>query len=303
MKRRHAITLALVLVLLGCPSNDDGDQNTLATTASDTGGCPPGTETCACLPGGVCNGDLICASQLCVDFGGSSGADDGETDKTESGGVDTSSGGGEPGSCVGHCDDGEMVPHFGGVCFCEPSCKGQDGEASTCCPDYEQACPGDCLFNDECSADEVCNSAQTCVPAWGQQYEVCVTYWRDHTSTCWDFDDCYADVYFKMSYGGEAVLVSETHDDVTETSWDDCAIFEINSDIDDGTQSNEVWATFFYDEDGIGSPDATNHICEPNGTGGCTFIPLDYLRWGTVYWTASADVPFDVTVRFLALSD
>jgi len=37
-----------------------------ADTESETALCTPGAEGCECLPGGICEGGLICASQLCT---------------------------------------------------------------------------------------------------------------------------------------------------------------------------------------------------------------------------------------------
>ena len=87
------------------------------------------------------------------------------------------------------------------------------------------------------------------------------------------------------------------------TYWDECSQIEVDSNITDGTQSNQVWEMIFYDE-GFFGDSALNIACEPNGTGGCTFIPLQYLKWGTVYWTYDPGVyDYDVQVRFLAIAE
>ena len=76
------------------------------------------------------------------------------------------------------------------------------------------------------------------------------------------------------------------------TSWTQCASIMITSDIDDGTHSNGVWSVNFWNDDGAINPsDHIDTICEPNGMGGCTFIPLQYLRWGSVYWEEMATRP------------
>lgn len=310
-------TILFGLLAWGCASSNAGGEDvgqqtetsvsmTSAASSSGSGSeseCEAGTEDCDCRPGGVCDGDLICTPpQGCVDFGGdddeSSTGDKPPTSESSSG-ADSTDDGGEPGSCAGSC--GEAVPHFGGLCLCDPSCMLNDA----CCDDYEESCPGDCLFNEDCPPNEVCNSGQECVFAWGQTYQVCVDYWADVSPMCWDGPgDCYADVYFEMYYGGALIGVSPTHDDVLSTSWDECATFEINSDIDDGAQSSGVWSVVFLDDDGAINPaDHIDVICEPGGAGGCTFIPLDYLKWGQVFWENMPERPAEVHVRFLALAE
>jgi len=301
--------LLAVMVLQAC-GGDDGEQQSnttlgtsisMTTSATETGNdeddCPLGSESCPCTAGGGCDGELVCASQTCVDFGDSGGADEGETDKPppEDTGADES-GGDVEGSCENNCFSAS--PHLGGLCFCDPSC----GMTDTCCPDYETACPGQCLFPDDCASDEVCNSAQECVPAWGQIYDVCVDNWADFSPTCWDFDDCFADVYYTIYYGGTPVFTSTTQNDSTQASWSDCFAMEFNSDIDDGTQSNKVLSIVFTDADGAGSDDPMNVVCYAEG-GSCTYLPLLYLHEGGLHYDHDASYPFDFQIRLVALAE
>jgi Concanavalin A-like lectin/glucanases superfamily len=76
------------------------------TTSAD-GGCPAGSETCACYPNDTCNGALICASHLCValptgDAGGAGG--------TSSAGGAANTGGAD--ASVGTARDSAVGPTF-----------------------------------------------------------------------------------------------------------------------------------------------------------------------------------------------
>lgn len=119
------------LLLSAC--GDDGNEATAAVAESgspDDTGCIDGTEACACIEGGLCVGDLICLSGVCVDDGSSDGADEGATDKPEtetSAGTDES-GGDVDGSCAGNCLGSS--PHHGGVCPTNWVCAVADGSCS-----------------------------------------------------------------------------------------------------------------------------------------------------------------------------
>lgn len=275
----------------------------------DDDGCEPGTEGCPCSSGGACYGELVCASQTCVDLGGSDGADEGDTEKpdptedpTDPSGDPTDpsgdTGGGPPGSCEGNCGDSSPMPHLDGKCSCGPSCAG----AGECCPDYEDVCTGgdsgdesECLFGDNCESDEICTMDLECGPAWSRPYSICVAGWADYSPTCWDFDDCYADVYFDVYYGGDLVFSSPTQNESVMASWDECATVVINSD--NGLTSNEVLSVLFYDEDGAGADDLMNYACHVDA-GACSFIPVQYLHDGFAFYEHDANYLFDVTLLF-----
>lgn len=231
-----------------------------------------------------------CARRTCASIDATGGAEEGDTEKPP---LDTGDSGGDPGSCVGNC--GAAVPHLGGLCLCDPSCAVNDA----CCSDYAEACPGGCLYNQDCADDEVCSVGQECVPAWGRTYQVYVDVWRDHSTTCWDTLDCLADVYWFMYYGGELVYSSAQQDNVSEASWPDPGSIIVDSDNE--LESNKVWSIVFYDADGASGDDAINLVCEPDAGDACSHIPLQYLKWGSVIWDQERDWPFEVWVRFVAI--
>src|SRR5580765_2696650 len=61
------------------------------------GGCPPGSETCACYGNATCNAGLTCASNLCVNLGGMGGGGSGGSISTGGGGGGASATGGTAG--------------------------------------------------------------------------------------------------------------------------------------------------------------------------------------------------------------
>jgi Somatomedin B domain len=274
-----------------------------AGTAGETAGCVPGAETCPCLEGGRCDAGLVCASQLCVDLGGLSNAgaesdtdqgggtakttDDGAGELTSASASGTGETGnfGEPGSCEGHC--GEQVPHFDGVCSCDPGCA----YFGDCCDDYETACGGGgCVFNEDCAPEQVCSfTASVCVDAFTASYDIVVDQWQDKTDIWWDgIDDVYADVYYDIYYGGELVFTSETMPDVFNASW--TVPWSATLDVD------SVLAVAFSDDD----TDVDEFIdidCFPDQDEACGPVPVSVLHAGTMVWD-SAD--FLVQVRFLA---
>ena len=72
--------LAISMIAMGC---DDGDSD-----------CAVGSVGCACTSGGECDGDLTCASDLCVDLGGDSDSDsDVDSDSDTDADADTDSDG------------------------------------------------------------------------------------------------------------------------------------------------------------------------------------------------------------------
>ena len=274
------------------------------TGAETSGACKPGTETCACQDGGRCDPGLVCASQLCVDLGGGpdpSAADDGAegttAKTTDDGGetvsdtaVDTGTGEsgavGEPGSCEGAC--GGSAPDFDGTCFCDPVC----GTMNDCCDDYVTACAGGCLFNDDCSEAEVCSiGGGGCIAAFGATYDVVVEQWEDHTPTCWDIaPDCFADVYYRVYYGGDPVFTSSTQDNAVTATWADPWSSVIDSDA--------VLRFSFLDEDNL-LDDQLNDECFLDGVGSCGPVPSSVLHAGIAEWTPDPE-SFVVRVRFLA---
>lgn len=281
------------------PSIDDGGANTSTTSAAETsaaatdptGGCVDGLEGCPCITGGLCVAGLVCASQLCVDLGGvddtqgADGADGGTSKPSDTGepvttGEDTGTTG-EPASCVGRCD-GSAAP--GTACYCDTACM----SLGDCCPDYVEACGGAaCLSNDDCGALEVCSPTMGCRDAFGATYDVVVDDWRDHTTVCWDVDDCLADVYYDLYYAGEQVFESSTVADVVQASWSEPATFAIN-DLD-------VLSIAFADED-LDADDAMITVCFLADLT-CGPVPVDVLHAGTYAWD---DDSFAVSVRFLA---
>lgn len=68
---RGCLLLGAVLAV-GCftdnPTTSTTDEPaSTGEAASSTGGCPVGSEGCACTPGGSCDGELACLSMICVD--------------------------------------------------------------------------------------------------------------------------------------------------------------------------------------------------------------------------------------------
>ena len=62
------------------------------------GGCTAGTELCACLPGNVCTGNLVCGSNLCVNIASGSGGSGMNDDAAAGGGSGGTTGSGAGGS-------------------------------------------------------------------------------------------------------------------------------------------------------------------------------------------------------------
>jgi hypothetical protein len=272
MESGRASYLLAFVVLLGCSGGDETESssNTATTLTSGTGGCTPGTEACECIEGGQCVSGLVCASNVCVDIGGTGGAD--ETGmKPGTSGVDDTTTGPPSGSCEGSC--GEYV--IDGDCFCIPSCE----FSGSCCADYETACPGECVVNNQCADDEVCSaSSQTCVPAYGHGYEVRVDRWEDHTPDCWDALDCEADVYFRAFHGNQGeIYESSTKTDVVVASWSS-EPFELSID------SSKVFQVVFYDFDTTSDDDVMHGVCFPDGQGVCQAIDVEYLHEGGAIW-------------------
>ncbi len=72
------IFILLMMLIVGCGACGCGDD--------DDTGCPVGAEGCPCTSGSECDGDLVCASDTCVDLGGDSDAD---SDADSDGDADT----------------------------------------------------------------------------------------------------------------------------------------------------------------------------------------------------------------------
>ncbi|GEM_PF-6730676 len=200
------------------PGNDAADTVASDSTA-DEGTCTPGAEGCPCIEGGRCVGDLVCASDLCVEFSGddatsgppSPGTDDGSSEDDG-----TSTTGGTPGSCLDHCGDA-VADDSGGYCFCDSSCS----TAGTCCADYEEVCGGGsgCTNNSECAADQVCSSStHDCVMAYGHTYDVYL-YWQGDDTVCWeDMGSCAPDPFFNV-YSNGMTLASNYMQDSYNLNW------------------------------------------------------------------------------------
>lgn len=301
---------ALLFVGGGCFSESFGDGSQSGGTgdtigtAGESAGCVPGAETCPCMEGGLCDAGLICASQLCVDLGGGSdptsvdpddsGEGGGTAKTTDDGGEDGSSGAGtgdtgmigEPGSCVDHC--GESVPHFDGMCFCDPVCA----SSGDCCPDYAAACGGGCAFNSDCADTEVCSvGTSTCIDSFSATYDIVVDQWTDHTPVCWDgVGNCLADVYYEVYYGGDPVFTSVTFDDTLNASWTDPWTVVLDPAL--------VLTFAFFDDDTLGD-ESIDTECFVQGDGTCGPVPASVLHAGTVLWDPGDDT-FTVQVRFSA---
>ncbi|MBK8238557.1 MAG: hypothetical protein IPK74_23765 [Deltaproteobacteria bacterium] len=295
------------LLLAACFSEqfrgDDGVATGGVDSGTTSGACTPGAETCPCLDGGVCDAGLICASQLCVDLGGTSrpmagtddGAEGGGTAKTTGDtGLDTSAGevGSDtgtidtPGSCIGQC--GNPVPDPAGMCYCDPICANM----GDCCGDYMLACPGACSSNDDCADTEVCSaSTHECLALGEATYDLVVDQWVDHTPICWDGAiNCFADPYYQVLYGGDIVFTSETVANTTNASW----TVPWSSKISDAT----VLTLAFWDEDSLGDETIVTECFLDEGEI-CGPVPAAVLRDGGFLWDPG-DGTYTVSVRITA---
>jgi hypothetical protein len=177
-------------------------------------------------------------------------------------------------------------------CYCTRACQ----FAGDCCPDYEQACPGACIYSTQCDGDDVCSAAQECVPAYGHVYEMTVKSWRDYTPNCWDALDCYADVYFRVFYGTQGeIYKSAIHPNTNSTNWN-------NEPFDVGINATDVMQIVFYDSDDASNDDPTNAVCF--GVDVCGPVGVAVLQAGGAIWDDSSDPAADdrfyVEVSFVA---
>ena len=114
--RSARIQWTLVCTLAGTGACSDGTGSTGSTGSTETEGCQPGTEYCACLGGSVCEGALACMEGFCVDpstpgtsttsasgSGGSTSPADGTTGTT---GADETEGPGDSDGTRGSTGDG-----------------------------------------------------------------------------------------------------------------------------------------------------------------------------------------------------
>ena len=272
--------------LVGCQSDNE-------PFVEATGGpaCPnPGVAGCPCIEGGLCVAGALCEDGLCVpEPGGTTGGAGTTGPKTppDMGDGSTSGGTGAPeGTCVGRC--GDLL----GPCACDPVCV----EFGDCCPDYEDACPGQCVSNGECLAGQVCSSStQTCVPATGHTYGVVVTHWADFTDVCWDFGACYSpDPFYTIDYCGQRVFTSSTQFDTAQASWSTEAEITITDDC--------VFTLTMTDED-ISVDDWILTWCMRDDNGQCWAIPGSVLHDGiwTGDWDGAGDGVYELEIRFRAL--
>lgn len=288
--RRSSIIFTLAF-LASCHRADDRPGDTGTSAETGTGMCEDnGIEDCPCIDGQLCVAGLLCIDGYCQpELGDESGTDgdDGKPPPDMPAGDGDGDGDGDgtcQGSCGGLSSDGE--------CWCDPTCV----SFGDCCADYEAACPGQCLVNDDCADHEVCSAGSfSCVPAYGHSYRVLVTKWCDYADVCWDVDECWADVYYVINQAGQSIFASSTKDDAQNcVGWSNEKVVTITDD--------QVFFVQFYDEDGIGSPDPTNYWCDKNGQNQCWVVTEDTLHEGSV----SGCLPgagtgcYEVEIRFTA---
>jgi hypothetical protein len=222
----HLLCSSILLACAGSAGDGDGG-----------GVCPDnGVAGCPCIDGGLCLLGLVCYDGLCLPPGGEPGETG--TDAGSGKPIVDMGGGDESGMPGGSCE-GTCGGQGSGDCWCDPSCVG----LGDCCEDYEQACPGQCLSNTDCAADEVCSSSlQTCEGAYGWTYGVWVSSWSDYADVCWDVGDCAGpDPFYSLVLGGQTLFVSTSQADTLMAMWSEPAVMQI-----DGT------ATLFvrmWDED------------------------------------------------------
>ncbi len=290
MSRKH-VGVFVVSVMVGCA--DGGSEDGGACRDNGTVGCP-------CVAGGLCLAGLVCNAGVCLPPGGGE-EDQGETG--DSGGMDGDDGkpiadmGAEEdsGSAMGSCE-GACGGQGSGDCYCDPSCVG----LGDCCEDYAEACPGQCLSNSDCAADEVCSaSSQNCESAYGWTYEVWISYWADYGDVCWDAGDCVgADPFYSIVLGGQLVFVSDVVDDSGIAEWYEGGVMVIDA-------STTLYITM-EDED-ISVHDWILDWGELNGQGGFTAPTVQTLHQGYVVedcWQsphAAGTGCYELEVRFVAL--
>lgn len=142
---------------LGCACDDDTCESGAVCDDGDCVACAEGTDGCPCRPlgatGGVCDGDLVCLAERCVDDACSLG------------------GAGCPCRADGGCDGGADCK--AGICLgCEPGTAGCACDAGSC--DQGQVCAPS---NTCIAATSTCDTAvsgsvgQTCA----SQNKVCTT--------------------------------------------------------------------------------------------------------------------------------
>ncbi|WP_096334060.1 hypothetical protein [Nannocystis exedens] len=178
------------------------------TTTGDTE-CLVGSVGCQCTPGGTCDGNLVCASKICVPLDDTStGVTTTDTDTGQpTAGTDTSAGECEPangqpnavcGSDEPYCSTlGECVP-CSGIASCAavdpatPACDAVSGLCVACTEDDTSGCTGTtpvchpetqtchaCTSHDECSGAACDIATGACFPADG-------ALWVDGAGDCDD---------------------------------------------------------------------------------------------------------------------
>lgn len=276
-------------MLAACGGDDTSGQDGPGTmTAADTGSCPDnGLAGCPCIEGGLCVAGAVCIDGICEAEQGATGPEgDTEKDPVQTTGAD-STGGGAMGSCEGQCGN---VPEEG--CACDPVCT-QFGD---CCDDFEMACPGACIANDDCAASEVCSASSfSCVPAYGHTYGVVVESWTDYSDVCWDFDSCYdADPFYRIVNCGETVFTSSTIDNTSFASWTTEAEVQVVDDC--------AFSITMRDED-ISEHDFILTWCMTNESGQCWILPEDILHDGfwSGTWEGAGTGGYGLEIRFRPL--
>jgi hypothetical protein len=159
-----------------------------ADTESETALCVPGAEGCECLPGGICEGGLVCASQLCTVGVDPTGTTSDSTTAETTGqpvGCDPR-GGPESPLCAasdpsrpycgpdGYCVDCTELASCGAL---RPICDSGSGYCVECLPGQTSACAGDtpacdpssntcapCTQHDECPASACDKFTGACFP-------------------------------------------------------------------------------------------------------------------------------------------
>ncbi|MFO7563015.1 MAG: hypothetical protein R6X02_10265 [Enhygromyxa sp.] len=105
--------------------------------------CPTGTEGCACTIGGSCDGELVCASEICVALGGADTTGDGNPGDGDG---DPSEGDGDQGDGDGDGDQGDG----------DGDGDQGDGDGDTCGKVGDSCDPHGCCDGLSCDGFGVC---------------------------------------------------------------------------------------------------------------------------------------------------
>ncbi len=115
-RRLAAGWLLFWLGVAGCGGSAIADSGHENESIGGDPGCPTGSVGCPCYPNDTCDGDLVCASDVCVEPGAAGGSDAGGTAGTMSSGAGGSAGAG--GSVATGGSAGASGGGSGGVALC-----------------------------------------------------------------------------------------------------------------------------------------------------------------------------------------